>query len=114
MKDNTMKVEEPKGVAVKKVQPSKEDVFALGSTMLNKTQYPQLKDVQEGSEVSGTWKGKVSSVDEESCEVGFTEMDVETENSADQALKAMMGQGGGGQGSGPKSSVQANGDEEDI
>ena len=91
MKDKTMGYENPKQASVTKVQPSKEDVFTLGQAVFNFKHYPQLKGVEEGSDVSGSWKGKVASVDEEGATIGYSEHNIEMENSADKAVKRMMG-----------------------
>ena len=92
MHDKAMNVEDPKPAGLKKVYPSKEDVFTLGQAVFNFNQYPALKDMDEGSDVSGSFKGKVGSKTDSEATVNWTELNLEpSQNSADMAVAKMTG-----------------------
>ncbi len=64
-----------------------------GTTTLSIQQYPELKGIQPGDKLSGTFEGSVDSVDGDNVTVSYSSMDLQTENPADKTFKKMTGQG---------------------
>ena len=61
------------------------------STTLSALSYPALKGVQPGATVSGSFTGKVQSVEGEMVTIGYEDIQLETENRADKELKKLNG-----------------------
>ena len=64
-----------------------------GSIQLNVSDYPKLIGIEAGAQVTGTWEGNVDAAPDEdgNVTVRFSQMEIETENSADLALSNLSG-----------------------
>jgi len=61
-------------------------------TVLSVEKYPELEGIEVGAEVKGSWSGKVSDVSDGQVTIDYSELEIETENAADQALSTLKGE----------------------
>jgi hypothetical protein len=76
-----------------KEEPEGTDMGDAGSTVLSLDKFPQLQGLESGAKVSGKWEGIIGEISDNNVKIDFSNLELETENSADVALNKMISRG---------------------